>query len=304
MKYLALALVLIGSAAAAQPVDDLEGDDSLALTIAWRLQAANAPYCARVAPATGIQLEDTALFNDPAGARARYGLGSDLYIGALAAEGPGARAGLAVNAGVTAIDGQRLTLAPGKSGFDRLNHAQALLDDTAARVGSVQVSLADGRTLRIASVPVCHVSITVDDGKSYARASRDAIHLGRPWIEATRGKTDLVAALIAHEMAHAVLDHQALLAASHGAIGVTRRTEREADRLSVWLLANAGYPPEAAVTLQRTVVARHYAFLAIDLTHDSWQTRARIISEEIATLKSAPDADWAHRFQREIMPNP
>lgn len=299
MKALILALALWSSAAAAQPVDDLERDDNLALSIAWRLQAANAPFCPRVAPATGIQLQDTTLFNDPAAARVLYGLSGDIFIGALADDGPGARAGLAVNTTVTAIADQRIPAPASRDPFDRIHRLQALLDDTAAQIGAVRIALADGRTLRIAARPVCHVSVTVDDGKHYARATRDAIHLGRPFLDAAHGQTDVIAALIAHEMAHAVLDHQAMLAASQGSTTVTRRTEREADRLSVWLLANAGYPPEAAITLQRTVIARLSGFLAVDLTHDTWRTRARTIAAEIAVLKSAPDADWPHRFQRE-----
>jgi len=105
--------------------------------------------------------------------------------------------------------------------------------------------------------------------------------------------------MIGHEMDHAVLDHQAQLAASHGSVAVTRRTEREADRLSVWLMANAGYRPEGAIEFQRTIIAASAGFLTVDPTHGSWRERARVIATEIAVLKSAPDADWAHRFQRE-----
>ena len=295
-------LLLTGVAAAAQPVDDLERDDSLALSIGWRMQVGNAAYCARAAPATGIQLEDTAVYDDPALVRSVYGLDGDIYIGALAETGPGAAAGLTVNTTITAIDDQPLSAIPAplrRKPFDRLNTAQAMLDDAAARDGAVVLTASDGRKIRVAAVRACHVSIKVDDARNYAKAVRDEIRLGRKHFDEANGNVDLLAGMIGHEMAHAVLDHQALLAASHGSTAITRRTEREADRLSVWLLTNGGYRPEAAIEFQKEIIARHDGFLIIDPTHGNWRERARIIADEIAELKSAPDADWQHRFKRE-----
>lgn len=299
---LGLGLLLLGSAAVAQPVDDLERDDSLAISIAWRLQTANAAFCARSLPATGIQLEDTAVYGDPALARSTYGLSGEIYIGALAQTGPGTAAGLTVNTTITAIDGQAMTALPAPSRhdpFERLRQAQALLDDAAARDRTVTLTTADRNDVQVTTVPACHVLVRIDDEKNYANATRDEIRLGRRHFDDAHGDPDLIAAMIAHEMAHAVLDHQSAVEASHRSLPVVRRTEREADRLSVWLLANAGFPPEAAIRFQQTVIAHYVGFLAFDPSHGSWRDRARVIAAEIATLKSAPDSDWAHRFRRE-----
>ncbi len=234
--------------------------------------------------------------------RSTYGLTGDIYIGALAETGPGTKAGLAVNMTIAAIDGHVLAALPApsrKNPFTRLHRVQDLLDDAAARDGTVALTPADHRTLRVTAVPACRVTVKVDDEQSYANATRDEIRLGRRYLDATGGDPALIAALLAHEMAHAVLNHQAQIAASHRAIDVVRRTEREADRLSVWLLANAGYPPEAASALQRTVIPRLTGPLGLDPTHGNWRERARLIDAEIATLKGAPDTDWKTRFRRE-----
>lgn len=290
----------MGGPAHAQPVDDLQRADSLAQSIAWRLTTANAAFCVHAAPATGIVLEDAAVYADPALARSTYRLSGDIYVGALA--GPGADSGLAVNTALAAINAQPLAALPAPSRqdpFSRLRRAQTMLDDAAARDGMVNLTSVEGRTVRIAAVPACRVAVRIDDGKAYANATRDEIRLGRRQFDRAQGDAAVIAAMIAHELAHAVLDHQSAVEASHGATAVIRRTEREADRLSVWLMANAGYPPEAAVRFQQTIIAHFAGPLAIDPTHGPWRERARVIAEEIATMRAAPDLDWAHRFRRE-----
>ena len=301
------ALLLCGGLALADtsgagPIDDLERDDSLVQSIAWQLQTGNARYCDHAAPMAGIQLEDAAVYDNPALARSTYGLSGDIYVGALAETGPGAAAGLSVNMTVVDIDGHPLAAlaAPSRRNpFTRLSRAQAMLDEAAARTGAVELTIADGRAFRVKAIPACQVAFTVDDERSYANATRDDIRLGRRYIDAAHGDPALIAALMAHEMAHAVLDHQSQIIASNRAMSVVRRTEHEADRLSVWLLANAGYPPEAATDLQRDLIAHLLGPLGIDLTHGGWHDRAQRIAKEIVALRAAPDADWPHRFQRE-----
>ncbi len=298
----ALAALLLGGRAVATPVDDLQRDDSLAQSIGWRLLTANASACPDVAAATGIQVQDTAAYDDPALARARYGLSGDIFVGALADDSPGAASGLTVNTTIIAIAGQPLTALPApppRTPYARLQRVQALLDDAAARDGVVALTGGGGRVYRVATVPACRVAIMVDDDRTYANATRGEIRIGRRLFDATEGNRDVIAAIIAHELAHAVLDHESQLAQAHRSLAVRRRTEREADRLSVWLLAKAGYPPAAALDFQRTLVARYGGPLAIDLTHGGWRARSRIIAAEIATLTASPDADWPLRFRRE-----
>ena len=62
------------------------------------------------------------------------------------------------------------------------------------------------------------------------------------------GPLPLLAAVLAHEFAHNVLKHRAWHEANGGRKRASvRLTEREADRLSPWLLANAGLDPRGGV---------------------------------------------------------
>jgi predicted Zn-dependent protease len=81
-------------------------------------------------------------------------------------------------------------------------------------------------------------------------------------------------------------------------VAAVRRTEREADRLSVWLLANAGHDPEAAPRMIRRL-GPHSLFVTASPTHGKASTRAREMLAEIADLRAAPDQDWSRRFVRE-----
>lgn len=80
---------------------------------AWCCRSRGAcKYCPHVTRQTGIQLQDTATYGDPVLARQTFGLSGDIYIGALAADSPGARTGLTVNTTVIAIGGHPLSAIP------------------------------------------------------------------------------------------------------------------------------------------------------------------------------------------------
>jgi len=79
------------------------------------------------------------------------------------------------------------------------------------------------------------------------------VRIGRKALALVGGDEAMIAALLAHALAHAALDHETGLGLGSPATASVRRTEREADRLSEWLLANLGYDPEAALPMIRRV---------------------------------------------------
>lgn len=300
---LALALALglaVAPAASARPIDDLQQGDARVQTIGWRLSSANARFCTRTAPGIGVLLGDARTFNDPAAAREVYGLTGDISVAAVGEGGPAARAEVDANQTVTAVAGEAVAaIPPARPGaWDRVLALQGRLEQAVARDGHVALTLGDGRTLDVAGAPACRVRFMLDDEKGYARATRDEVRIGRRYYEQTRDRPEVFAAIVAHEMAHAVLDHQSRIEASHRALEVVRATEEEADRLSVWLLANAGYDPQSAVRLMDSVL-RARQFLTIDPGHGGWKTRARAITAEIAAMQAAPDMNWARHFRRQ-----
>ena len=293
----ALALALPASA---QPVDELQAGDAMVQTIGWRLARANAPFCARTAPGIGLLLQDARTFNDPAAARATYSLSGDIAVGAVAQNGPAAHAGLAANATLSAVAGQPVAAlpVPRNGDWDRVLTLQDTLESSVAREGHVALTLADGHVVDVKGEPACAVRFLLDDGKGNAAASRKEARIGRRLVDDAKGDADLVAAVLAHELAHAVLDHQTLLERTHRAVATVRTTEREADRLSIWLLANAGYDPQVAVTMMTRIGPKHQ-FLLAPATHGGWKTRARDMANEIAALHAAPDTNWREHFRRE-----
>jgi hypothetical protein len=290
--------LVVAAPAATQPRDDLQVADALVQTIGWRLSHANARHCARGAPGTGLLLGDVQTFTDPAAARAAYGLSGDVAVAAVAAGSPAAEAGLVANMVVTAVAGAPVGAAPRAGSWDRVWALQARLEQAAAQTGEVSLTLADGRVVTVRAGPSCAVRFILDDGRDNAGATRTQVRIGRKALDQLGGDEALIAALMAHELAHAVLDHETVLGPGKPTVAAVRRTEREADRLSVWLLANAGHDPEAAPRMIR-LLGPHGLFVTASPTHGKASTRAREMLAEIAELRAGPDADWARRFRPE-----
>lgn len=294
-----LATVLaLASPCAAQPVDALQQDDALVQTIGWRLSHANARYCPHGAPGIGLLLGDVQTFAEPAVARAAYGLSGDIAVAAVAAGSPAEAAGLAANMVVTAVDGMPVGPAPRKGSWGRFLALQSRLEQAAAQNGKVSLTLAGGRVVTVTAEPSCGVRFILDDGKDNAGATRSQVRIGRETLDQLGRDEPMVAAALAHELAHAALDHETLLGSGKHGSALVRRTEREADRLSVWIMASAGYAPEAAIAMIRRIKLRGL-FVVADASHGKASTRARDMADEIAVMRAAPDTDWALRFRRE-----
>lgn len=297
LAFVAAALALVAPSAA-QPVDDLQQDDAQVQTIGWRLSHANAGFCARAAPGIGLLLGDAQTFADPEVARAAYGLSGDIAVAAVAVGSPAEAAGLSANTVVTAVDGVPVGPAPRKGSWDRVWALQTRLEQAAARDGKVSLTLGGGQVVTVTAAPSCGVRFILDDAKNNAGATRSQVRIGREALDQLGGDEAMIAAVLAHELAHAALDHETLLGPGKRSTDAVRRTEREADRLSVWIMANAGYPPEAALRMIRLIQPRGLLVIP-GATHGKASTRAKEMAAEIAVMRAQPDMNWALRFRRE-----
>ena len=115
---------------------------------------------------------------------------------------------------------------------------------------------------------------------------------------------NLFAAAIAHELAHNVLGHPAWLDKYGRKRRNIRLTEREADRLMPWLLANGGYDPAAAEKFMRTWGPGNDGGLFRDRSHDGWDERADFIAAELPAVRRSQTgteaANWTRDFVRDI----
>jgi predicted Zn-dependent protease len=109
------------------------------------------------------------------------------------------------------------------------------------------------------------------------------------------------AAVIAHEMAHNLLKHRDRLNAQRvnrgffgqfgKSAGRIKDSEIEADRLSVWLMANAGYDPQAAIRFWTRYGKEHGKGIFSASTHYRWKKRVELFEEEMKKMAAIEPVD-------------
>ena len=285
----------------------LQTRDRQLFTVGWRLASANAPYCERAAPALGIAVLDAGGFGDPAAVRGQLGLIGDFAAGAVAPGSPAESAGIADNDTLLAIGGVSLAarFPLVKPAWERLIDLTAALDSAAAE-GLVALTVAslgaNPRTVTLTGVPACATRFEVLDSGGRAAAEGTRVIFGRDF-PGFGYPEDEFAAAVAHEFAHNLLRHRAMLDARGRSLGHVRLSEREADRLMPWLLANAGYDPAAATRFMEHWGPAHDGGLLRNRNHEGWDERADAIRSEVAKVESLMasegKADWAKHFTRE-----
>jgi hypothetical protein len=293
------------SAAYAAALARLQANDARVLSIGWRLVRGNAPYCRDAAPAVGLLLLDAAGFENPGATRAALGLTGDLAVGAVAEGAPASRAGLRPNLTLNSVAGVKVSSLPNvKAGdYARLAMLHDRVDAVLRRDGLLDLVLADGTRLTIAGESACPSRFEVLSSGDRAAADGKRIALGRALIE-DLPEDELLAAVLAHELAHNLLGHRARLDLDGRSWGKIKTTEREADRLSVWLLANAGYDPRAAIRFFQRWGPKHDYGIFATPDHDRWQTRIKRIEAELVRLEAARrvrgTADWSRDFRASL----
>lgn len=275
----------------------------------WRLARGNVGFCPKVVPSVGLQLQDIASYGAPAIARKALGLKGDFAVQTAAQGSPAALAGGVTRnreivrlerfdpndwpAG-TAMDWQRLVWAH--------DHVEAML----AEHGGIALGFADGSEVRLRPVEVCASRFELMGEGSKAVADGARVVIGIDFPAFAYPEDDVFAALVAHEFAHNVLEHDAWLDRVGRSRRHVRRAEREADRLIPWLLANAGYDPQAGVTFMTRWGRKHDAGWLMIREHDGWDERAEFIAAELpqigALMAREGRADWRTHFKRGIDP--
>lgn len=276
--------------------------------VGWQLARGNAAFCPRVVPAIGLQLQDMASYGAPKIARAALGLTGDFAVETAARGSPAALSGaFARNREIAGLERFDPNQWPAGKAMDwqRLVRAHDHIEAMLTEHGGIAITFADSGEARLQPVPICATRFELmGEGKTaVADGARVVIGINFP---AFAYDEPVFAGLVAHELAHNVLGHDAWLDRNGRKAGNVRLIEREADRLIPWLLANAGYDPAAGEAFMTQWGSRHDAGLRMRRGHDGWDERAEAIAAELpqvrALMAREGRADWQAHFRREIDP--
>lgn len=285
----ALLLFLAGTPAATAGVAsyaDAARQEARLATIAWRLTTASARWCPTVAQQPGWILGDPRRLGADERIEAQgRGVPDAPFVAAVATGSPAERAGLTPGMGIAAIAGEAVPVL-GDGATIRIDAVILMLN---ALDPAAPWTLTDsaGRTHRIDPAPGCASAFRIERDGVQAAANGQLVRLR---LDLAQSVTDdpLLAAVAAHELAHNILRHRERLAGDRAARRV-RQTELEADRLSVWLLADAGYDPAAAVRFWN----HHKRPLVRATSHPPRSERIAAIEAEIAAMQAARAVDPA-----------
>lgn len=294
---------------APSPIAAFQQLEQRLFTTGWRLALSNAPYCPEIRPASGLLLHDAAAYGDPAAVRETLGLMGDIGIQAVAPGSPADAAGAGANDTLLGLGEREIARdwPPTDPSWQRMVALNIALDSALAE-GPVALGLSrsgEPVSATIAPVTVCASRFQLSGSSDDAEADGERVLLGTGFPGFTYPEDELAAA-IAHELAHNILGHIPALKRSGRKQSLVRLSERDADRMMPWLLANAGYDPKAAVRFMAKWGPEHGGGLLRKRTHDGWDERVEFIEVEIARVEAAltatGKADWRQGFEPEFAP--
>jgi len=238
----------------------LQRDDQRVADIAWHIASHNADSCPKLWASIGVSLQHVSQYA-PAyrtAAQAAFGL-HDNYPSILAvSEGsPASASGLQPNDTLRAVNGVDLV---GKSfgqtsaaSYDAVSAAMAALEALPEQQAAVLLIERGGQKFDVSVTPqnVCRSRVELAPGNAInANANGLVAQIsGRlvDWVQSD----DELALVIAHEIAHNLLDHQKRLSEKSALSGLAtslglsgkaqRQMELHADRMGIIMAASAGY---------------------------------------------------------------
>jgi len=245
-------------------LERLTGLDVRVAEVAWTLAQANADLCPVTRPRAGWTLQSATQYGAELRplAEARYGLEGDLP-GVLASPpgSPAAEAGLAPGDLILSVNGQPLAPGEARAGesYDGLQANAAVLDGALTLGQAVLTVRRAGAARDVAVRPVSACAYpTQVEVTGTLRSRTDGRHVFiSDGMANLAGNEDELAFVLAHELAHAVLEHRSQpdVVGVRGGLnwaismrrGLSLSAEADADRLGLFLLARAGFDPWRAI---------------------------------------------------------
>lgn len=286
----------------------LQADDARLHSVGWRLVEGNARFCPDPQLLVGLLPLDARGFRKPDKIRAALGLTGEFAVQAVAKGSPAAFAQLKPGEELLAVDGDGLLGLPDvKPGsFARLYALQTRIEQALAAKGELALSVRGAGAVRevvLKGTPGCRSRFELLTDGNEASADGTRVSVSRQFLSLARSD-DEVAFVLGHELAHNILRHRAWLdKVGHGNAN-TRTAERAADRLGVWLMANAGFDVNQAPAFMQHWGQRQGSPLFREASHDHWKARKKLVEAELAKIAEARAArpgeplDWRPSFPR------
>lgn len=274
-----------------------EADGRLA-DIGYRLARANVALCDRREPGLGLQLHTLDQFDDAnrAAAARHFSFAAPVAVETVVAGSPAARAGIRPDDSLVRVGSIDTAALPGHPNTtERLVAAQLAIAALPVDAPVVISAIRGGApiTLTVAPEPICRTRFELRLGQDFnASADGTMVQVSARFLQAY--PEPQFAAVVAHEFAHNILHHRDRLAARGVDYGLLsgfgtnvkyfRQTEIEADLLSVYLLANAGIDPRAAVDFWRHFGPSRAGGIFRSRSHPGWRDRVATLNAEIGRI--------------------
>lgn len=280
----------------------LRRDDLRLARIGERLAVANAPLCRERQPWIGAVIHSLEQYQPAVreAARTAFRFSTPLAIEAVIPGGPAANAGIADDDGLLIIGATRLPDRLSDVGGKALTKSRDAADATLAALPlkqPVDLRVRRAGVERVVSVTPragCRARFEVHFADE-AAADGSIVQIGATYLD--KLDDEWLPAVVAHELAHIILRHRARMEAagvSYGLFAELGRSgrlhaqaEQEADRLSVYLLANAGYDPMLPARFWRGPGRKFDGGLLRSRIYPDRLARARVVEAEAATLAGA-----------------
>jgi hypothetical protein len=301
----ALSLLVDVPASAAAPAGTspyaaLAALEARVAAVGFRLTTANAAWCPVQQPQFGWIWGDPRLYDPdqrPAALAAYGAVDRDApFIAAVAPTSPAATAGMRVGVAVIGMQGSTVPDGADAHPFARITAIETLLASLPPTT-PLALDTVDASALTLTPVAGCISDFRVEATEKPGAVADCRMVLVNQGLAQFAQDDEELAAAIAHELAHNILRHRARLDAAGVDRGMGKQfgrsarlfkqTEVEADRLSVWLLAGAGYDPAAAGRFWTAFGQRKGRPLFQAGTHPGWRDRVASLEAEAAAIAAA-----------------
>lgn len=275
--------------------------DIMVARVGYRLATTSVARCGVRMPATGLLLHGIEQYGGAYRTEAAglFSLGDAPGVAAVLPGSAADRAGLRTGDAILAINGASTAAIDDRRDQNEFGRMALVLDqlEAALRIGPVTFTIARGDerlAIPLSGEPACASRFQVISSPGL-RALADGQYVQvTSAMAAYFANEDEMAAILAHELAHNILRHRERLDARGVARGLfgkfgkdaarVRETEIEADKLSLKLLAVAGYRLQAAPEFWRRFGREHGFGVFSDATHLRWKPRVAMLEAEIAAM--------------------